>query len=95
MESRLLLVSYPNDGRALKRLITMLLKSGNAIQVQRFNYVKTYTIHEGKVKQEEEKVLLIKTSEDKLEKCKEILTKNYPYKELSQETFMTMLSLGN
>jgi uncharacterized protein involved in tolerance to divalent cations len=65
------------------------------MQVQRFNYVKTYTMHEGKVRQEEEKVLLIKTTEDKLEKCKEMITKNHPYKELSQEEYMTMLSLGN
>ena len=71
-----LIVSYPNDGRQLKRLITMLLKSWNVIQVQRFNYVKSYTLHEGKIKQEEQKLLIIKTSEDKLEKCKEMLMKN-------------------
>jgi periplasmic divalent cation tolerance protein len=79
MEARVILVSYPNDGRQLKRLITALLKSGAAKCIQRFNYVKSYYMREGKMKQEEEKILLIKTTEDKLAKLQEILTKNHPY----------------
>lgn len=77
MNARIVLVSYPNDGRTLKRLITALLKSGAAKCIQRFNYVKSYYMREGKMKQEEEKILLIKTTEDKLAKLNEILT-NFP-----------------
>lgn len=78
MNARIVLVSYPNDGRTLKRLITALLKSGAAKCIQRFNYVKSYYMREGKMKQEEEKILLIKTTEDKLAKLNEILT-NFPW----------------
>ncbi len=79
MEARIVLVSYPNDGRRLKRLILWLLKSGAAKCVQRINYLKSYYIREGQIKQDNEKLLIIKTTVDNLDKLTAMITKDYPY----------------
>jgi periplasmic divalent cation tolerance protein len=48
--------------------------------VQRVQYVKSYYIREGKLTQEEEKILIIKTTGDKKEKIQAYFAKNHPYK---------------
>ena len=47
--------------------------------VQRINYVKSYYIWEGEMKNEEEKILLIKCSDENKEKIEAYFSKNHPY----------------
>ena len=78
MSSLLLMFHYPNDGRKLQRLIIALLKQGLATSINRLNYVKKYTLVAGKLHREEEKILLIKTDEDKKERLLTFLQKQHP-----------------
>ena len=47
--------------------------------VQRVNYVKSYYMREGALKQEEEKILLIKCIEENKAKIETYVSKNHPY----------------
>lgn len=76
----LLLTSYPNKWRDLKRFIDWLIKWGLVGCVQKINYVKSYSIQDGAVKKEEEKILLIKTSEENKQKIEAYFEKNHPSK---------------
>ncbi len=75
----LLLMTYPNDGRKLQRLITALLRQKLAVCIQRINYVKSYYLRENKIKRDEEKLVLIKTTDSKKEKLTDFIKKNHPY----------------
>lgn len=75
----ILMTTYPNKSRELKKLILMLVKSGVAKCVQRIQYVKSYYMREGKLKQEEEKILLIKFDESQKQKLEAMLLKHHPY----------------
>lgn len=55
----MILVSCPYDGRKVRQLITMLLKSGVATEIKRLNYVQSYTLNDKSIKKQEEKLLLI------------------------------------
>jgi len=77
--ARIVMTTYPNDGRHLKRLIVAILKQNLGACVQRINYVKAYYIREGEIKKTEEKLLLIKTTSDKQAKLIEFLKKQHPY----------------
>lgn len=79
MSAIIVITTYPNNWRNLKRLIIQLLKQKLAACIQRVNYVKSYYLREGKIKQDEEKLLLIKTSSDKKEQLIATLKKNHPY----------------
>lgn len=71
--------SYPNDGRKLKRLIQILVQWGFAACVQIINYMHSYYIREGKLKKEQEKLVVCKASVDKKDKLMDIIKKNHPY----------------
>lgn len=76
----LIVTTYPNKPRELKRFILGMIKGKLAACVQRVNYVKSYYMREGKLTQNEEKQLLIKCTADKKEKLLSYITKNHPYK---------------
>ncbi len=78
-DARIVMTTYPNEGRNLKRLIVAILKQNFWACVQRINYVKAYYVREGEIKKTEEKLLLIKTTSAKQEKLIEFLKKNHPY----------------
>ncbi len=77
--ARIVMTTYPNEGRDLKRLIVAILKQDLGACVQRINYVKAYYVREGEIKKTEEKILLIKTTADKQAKLIEFLKKQHPY----------------
>ncbi|MBP7848478.1 divalent-cation tolerance protein CutA [Patescibacteria group bacterium] len=77
--ARIVMTTYPNEGRHLKRLIVAILKQNLGACVQRINYVKAYYVREGEIKKTEEKILLIKTTADKQAKLIEFLKKQHPY----------------
>lgn len=79
MNAAILMMTYPNDGRKLQRLIIAILKQWLAKCVNRLNYVKSYYIREGKLNRDEEKILLIKTTEEKKEKLIAFIKKQHPY----------------
>lgn len=79
MNAAILMMTYPNDGRKLQRLITALLKQWLAKCINRINYVKSYYIREGKMVRDEEKLLLIKTTQEKKQKLIEFIKKQHPY----------------
>jgi len=79
MSAAILMMTYPNDGRKLQRLIIAILKQWLAKCVNRINYVKSYYLREGKLKRDEEKLLLIKTTQDKKEKLIAFIKKQHPY----------------
>lgn len=72
-------VSYPNQPRKCKHFITALLKKWVAKCVQRHNYVKSYYIREDKIKKEEEKILVIKSTQGKQEQLIGFIKKLHPY----------------
>ncbi len=75
----ILLTTYPNKPRELKKFIIAILKQWLAKCINRVNYVKSYYIWEWKIVKDEEKLLVIKTSEDKKEKLEKRIKKNHPY----------------
>lgn len=62
---KILLMTYPNDGRKLKQLITALLKKKLIACANVMNYAKSYYLREGKIKKDEEKLILIKFPKEK------------------------------
>jgi uncharacterized protein involved in tolerance to divalent cations len=48
-------------------VITIVLKSNLATKIIKMNYVQSFSLHEGKILKEEEKILYIETKEK--EKC--------------------------
>ena len=58
-------MTYPNDGRKLKQLITALLKKKLIACANVMNYAKSYYLREGKIKKDEEKLILIKFPKEK------------------------------
>jgi len=74
----LLITTYPNDWRKLKNFILWLIKSWMAKWVNRINYVKSYYMCEWKLKNEQEKILLIKLPEWNKEKTIWYFKKNHP-----------------
>lgn len=75
----LLITTFPNDGRKLKNFILWLIKSWMAKCVNRINYVKSYYMWEWKIKNEQEKILLIKLPEWNKEKIIWYFKKNHPH----------------
>ena len=69
---------YPDTWRKLRQLITGLLKSGMAQEVVRINYVKAYTLVEGKVQKQEEKLLQIYHTAEQEEKIKNFIQRQAP-----------------
>lgn len=69
---------YPNEPRKCKHFITAILKQGLVTSIQRDNYVKSYTLVEGKVVKEEVKRLTIETTKEKKEKLLSVIQKLCP-----------------
>ena len=78
MTATLITIHYPHDGRKLQRFIIAVLKQWLAYSIHRINYAKQYTLVEGKMQRKEEKIVLIKTSEQKKEKLMVFLNKQHP-----------------
>jgi len=76
----LLIATYPNDWRRLRNFILWLVKSWMAKSISRINYVKSYYLLEWKLKNEEEKILMIKLDEINKEKIIWYFKKNHPNK---------------
>lgn len=72
----MILVSCPYDGRKIRQLITMLLKSGAATEIKRLNYAQSYTLNDKSIKKQEEKLLLIFGADST--KLQNILAKQAP-----------------
>ncbi|MBP6085627.1 divalent-cation tolerance protein CutA [Patescibacteria group bacterium] len=75
----MLLTTYPNKPRDLKKFILGLIKGNMAACVQRIQYVKSYYMREGKLEQAEEKILLIKLPDENKAKVQAYFAKNHPY----------------
>ncbi len=56
---KLLLTTYPNDGRKLKQFLTALLKKKLIFSAKVINYAKSYTLVAGKIQKEERKLMLL------------------------------------
>ncbi len=76
----IVMTAYPNEGKELRKMIMGILKQNLATCVQRLNYMKSYYIREGKLTKREEKLLLIKTTDEKKEKLIAFVKKMHPYK---------------
>jgi periplasmic divalent cation tolerance protein len=75
----LLISTFPNKPRDLKRFTLGLIKGGLAACVSRIQYVKSTYMREGKLMQEEEKVLLITLPTTNKDKVIGYFKKNHPY----------------
>lgn len=76
---KILLSTYPNKPRELKKFIMMLVWSKLAKCVSVVNYMKSYYFWEWKIQKSQEKLLIIKTSDSNIEKLKKMIEKNHPY----------------
>ncbi len=76
---KIIMTTYPAKPKELKQFIYRILGSKLAMCVNKVNYVKSYYIWEWKIKNDNENILLIKTSEDKVKKLQAFLDKNHPY----------------
>lgn len=72
-------MTYPNDGRKLKQLITALLKKKLIACANVMNYAKSYYLREGKIKKDEEKLILIKFPKEKELELLPFIKKLHPY----------------
>lgn len=71
-------IVYPHTGRKLKQLITGLLKSWLVQEVQRMNYVKSYTLVDGKISNQEIKLVELMLKDEHKEKVEKMIAKNWP-----------------
>ena len=71
-----MLLTFPNDWRKLRKLITWLLKAQLATEIKRLNYTQSYTLTNNKIEKKEEKLLYIQTHHP--EKVQNFLTKSFP-----------------
>ena len=69
---------YPNNGRKLRQMITGLLKSWLVQEVQRMNYIKSYTLVDNKIKPEEIKIVELFHKAENQEKIEKMISKNWP-----------------
>lgn len=76
---KILLMTYPNDGRKLRQLITALLKKKLIACANVMNYAKSYYLREGKIKKEEEKLILMKFPKEKESELLSFIKKLHPY----------------
>ncbi len=76
---KIIMTTYPAKPKELKQFIYRILGSKLAMCVNKINYVKSYYIWEWKIKNDNENILLIKTSKDKVKKLQAFLDKNHPY----------------
>ena len=76
---KILLMTYPNDGRKLKQLITALLKKKLIACASVMNYAKSYYLREGKIKKDEEKLIFIKFPKEKESELLPFIKKLHPY----------------
>lgn len=77
--------TYPDTGRKLRQTITGLLKSGLTSEVKRLNYIKSYTLKEGKLHKQEEKLLRIASTPDQEASITKFLAKACPEAKLRKE----------
>lgn len=75
----IILTTYPNSPKKLKNFIMAILGKKLAKCINRINYVKSYYIWQGKIMSEQEKQLIIKTTDDKKEELIKFIEKNHPY----------------
>jgi len=68
-------ITFPNDGRKLRKLITGLLKSQLVSEVKRLNYVQSYRLIDERIEKSEEKLLRLHTEQE--DKVKAFLEKNF------------------
>jgi uncharacterized protein involved in tolerance to divalent cations len=70
-----LMLTTALNGRQLQRTITALLRQWVATAIQRINYVKNYAIIDWKLSRTEQKIVFIRTTDDKKEKLLQFLHK--------------------
>lgn len=66
---------YPHDGRKLKHLITMMLKSWIATSIKRVNYAQEYTLQDKKIQKTEQKMVIVYFSQENISKIEQTLKK--------------------
>lgn len=69
-------ITFQNDWRKLRQLITWLLKSGLASEIIRLNYVQSYTLWENKKEINKSDLKLLKIISDDEGKVVAFLEKN-------------------
>lgn len=74
-----LLYSFKWNWRELKKIITTLLKSWKASEIQRTNYCNSFSIKDNKIEKSEIKILIIQTENE--ENLKNFIMKNFPFLE--------------
>ncbi len=72
------ITKFPNEWRKLKYFIQWLLMSKTATDVSRMNYMKSYFVEDNKLKNKEEKMLIIKFPIKNKEKLIAYFKKNHP-----------------
>lgn len=77
---KIVLTTYPNKPKELKKFILQILWKRLAKCINRINYMKSYYFFEWKINTDEEKLVIIKTTDDKIESLKNFIENNHPYK---------------
>lgn len=72
-----LMLTTALNGRQLQRLIVALLRQWVATSIQRINYVKNYTLIDWKLSRTEQKIVFIRTTDDKQERLLQFLQKQW------------------
>lgn len=71
-----LLFSYSGNSRDLRKIIISILKSGNALEIHKFNYVQSFKLKENVVEKWEIKYIIMHTDDES--KLLNFLSKNFP-----------------
>lgn len=77
-----LLMRYPNEGKKLRQVITILLKKNLIQSAEVLNYGKHYTLLDNKIVKTEQKMVVFSLEEDKVEAFLSFLKKLEAAKDL-------------
>ncbi len=77
-KDKILLITFPNNSRQLKKIINQILYKKLAKTIKRVNYTKSYKLVENKVQKKEEKLLFIISEKDKELEIKKFINEKIP-----------------
>lgn len=76
---KIIITSYPQKPKDIKKFCSELVWSKLIACVSRINYVKSFFIWEGKLKNENEAILVLKVKDGNVEKVISFIEKKHPY----------------
>jgi len=75
---KMLIFSWPYEGKKLRPIIMALLKSNTATEIKKLNYVSSYALVDWKLSKKQEKLIVVILEEKNREKAIFMIKKTFP-----------------